>query len=105
VAETETARTIDGGTTYATGRKVALITRRCCGCRRTVDGLWWGGSTALAREGARVVLTDIKEDMGIQDRPSTYAPAAASLCLYGTMSPAKRMARGHRITPSLRLAG
>src|SRR4249919_4350844 len=46
-AETDTARAIDGGTTYATGRKSGTDHRRCCRCRRTTHGIWRGGSTPL----------------------------------------------------------
>src|SRR5262245_51908927 len=47
VAEIDTARTIDEGTTYATDRESGTDHRRCCRCRRTINGLWWGGGTAL----------------------------------------------------------
>src|SRR5262245_35345120 len=49
VAEIDTARGIDEGKSYATGREGGPDHRRCRGCRRTTHGLRRGGLFCTAR--------------------------------------------------------
>ena len=62
--ETHAGNTCRGGTPMRLAGKVALITGAAAGIEGELMGFGGAAARLFAREGARVVLTDIKEEMG-----------------------------------------
>src|SRR5262245_46888154 len=64
--ETDAVRTIERGRSMRLAGKVALITGAAAGVEGQLMGFGGAAARLFAHEGARVVLTDIKEEMGFK---------------------------------------